>query len=243
LEELRRQHAKLLEAGKTLQSDTVELEKAITAVGAQRAETQRAVAIAAEISKQLEASRRVWKPPTKVGGSLVDAFREKVDLASRITTLRPTLSGSFHLEAAREEHQKSMAAGSPTRMASQPILLRPVEGCEQMASGDLHTYERLFKLADKSGRGSIDSDELHELMRSLGKRVSKEEIDALVQELDTDGNGTIEFKEFLQGMDHLNEFFVRQLNLGTSTPDSTTPSASSPVLQPQPPLSPLPSPL
>ena len=55
--------------------------------------------------------------------------------------------------------------------------------------------------------GSISSAELGEIMKSLGQKASKAEIQAMVDEIDADGNGEIDFPEFLTMM-------LRKMNTG-----------------------------
>jgi len=51
-----------------------------------------------------------------------------------------------------------------------------------------------------SGDGMISTAELGQVMRDLGENPSEEELKAYIDEVDTDGNGTIEFDEFLEMM-------------------------------------------
>ena len=48
--------------------------------------------------------------------------------------------------------------------------------------------------------GTISKDELKQLMTTLGLKPSKEELDAMVDEIDSDGNGEIDFDEFVTVM-------------------------------------------
>ena len=67
--------------------------------------------------------------------------------------------------------------------------------------------EGLFKKMDKDGGGSIDINELKEyVVRFGGDSVSDQDIMAIAADIDTDGNGQIEWIEFLL-------FFARSLNL------------------------------
>lgn len=59
---------------------------------------------------------------------------------------------------------------------------------------------QLFGYCDKDGSGSIDKEELGSVMHELGKDLSEEELSALMEQLDVDGNGDIDFDEFLEGM-------------------------------------------
>ncbi|URE12761.1 hypothetical protein MUK42_24323 [Musa troglodytarum] len=73
---------------------------------------------------------------------------------------------------------------------------------------DLFTEEQLtefyetFCLFDKDGDGSIAMEELSTVIKSLGLKPSQEELHGMISEVDVDGNGTIEFAEFLGLMAH-----------------------------------------
>jgi calmodulin len=55
-------------------------------------------------------------------------------------------------------------------------------------------------LVDRDGGGTISKAELGELMETLGIEASQEEIDHMVDEIDEDGNGNIDFEEFVKVM-------------------------------------------
>ena len=55
-----------------------------------------------------------------------------------------------------------------------------------------------FGLFDSDASGQIDIRELKAAMRALGFEVKNEELKKMVTDVDNDGNGTIEFGEFLQ---------------------------------------------
>merc|ERR1711977_521181 len=57
-----------------------------------------------------------------------------------------------------------------------------------------------FSLFDADASGAIDVRELKAAMRALGFEVKNEELKKMVSDVDNDGNGTIEFNEFLQIM-------------------------------------------
>lgn len=58
-------------------------------------------------------------------------------------------------------------------------------------------FKEAFMLFDKDSDGRITSSELGIVMRSLGQRPTETELRNMVTLVDTDGNGTIEFNEFL----------------------------------------------
>ncbi|PIA45097.1 hypothetical protein AQUCO_01700557v1 [Aquilegia coerulea] len=61
-------------------------------------------------------------------------------------------------------------------------------------------FEEAFHLFDKDGDGCITIDELATVIRSLDQNPTEEELLDMINEVDVDGNGTIEFEEFLNLM-------------------------------------------
>ncbi len=53
---------------------------------------------------------------------------------------------------------------------------------------------------DKDGDGTITTKELGTVMRSLGQNPTEAELQDMINEVDADGNGTIDFPEFLSLM-------------------------------------------
>ncbi|XP_012672126.2 troponin C, skeletal muscle [Clupea harengus] len=58
-------------------------------------------------------------------------------------------------------------------------------------------FKAAFDLFDSDGGGDISTKELGQVMRMLGQNPSREELDAIIEEVDEDGSGTIDFEEFL----------------------------------------------
>ncbi|KAJ6218910.1 hypothetical protein RDWZM_004722 [Blomia tropicalis] len=61
-------------------------------------------------------------------------------------------------------------------------------------------FKEAFMLFDKDLDGRITATELGIVMRSLGQRPTETELKNMVTMVDQDGNGTIEFNEFLHMM-------------------------------------------
>lgn len=69
----------------------------------------------------------------------------------------------------------------------------------------LHRFHCYFSTTDLDGDGTIDAKELHTVMRSLGQDPSEREMVEIINELDSDGNGSIDFDEFLVMMSLLQD--------------------------------------
>merc|ERR1711887_336170 len=70
----------------------------------------------------------------------------------------------------------------------------------QLSDEQLDEIREAFSLFDADASGMIDIRELKAAMRALGFEVKNEELKKMVADIDGDGNGTIEFGEFLQMM-------------------------------------------
>ncbi|XP_052768599.1 calmodulin-beta-like [Mya arenaria] len=57
-------------------------------------------------------------------------------------------------------------------------------------------YRSAFDMFDKDGDGTITTKELGTVMRSLGQDPSEQELVDMINEVDMDGNKTIDFDEF-----------------------------------------------
>ncbi|KPP62674.1 Troponin C, skeletal muscle-like, partial [Scleropages formosus] len=82
----------------------------------------------------------------------------------------------------------------------------PVGGAPTDAQADARSFlseemiaefKAAFDMFDTDGGGDISTKELGTVMRMLGQNPTREELDAIIEEVDEDGSGTIDFEEFL----------------------------------------------
>ena len=84
---------------------------------------------------------------------------------------------------------------------------------EQLTEQQKKEFRAAFDLFDKDGSGSIDSQELGVVLRSLGQQPTENELKEMIADADADGNGTIEFEEFLDVMARMMEDYTPKREL------------------------------
>lgn len=57
-----------------------------------------------------------------------------------------------------------------------------------------------FRVYDKDGAGFITTGQLREIIAELDPRLTSEDLDGIIEEIDEDGSGTMDFDEFCQMM-------------------------------------------
>ena len=63
-----------------------------------------------------------------------------------------------------------------------------------LSEGELSEFREIFNLVDADGSGEISREELGELIATLGLKASQEELDRMIDEIDVDGDGSINFE-------------------------------------------------
>jgi len=68
---------------------------------------------------------------------------------------------------------------------------------DELDDADDDTVEQAFKTLDKDGSGKISASELRELVTTHGNPMTEEEADKLIAMADTNGDGEIDYNEFI----------------------------------------------
>ncbi|XP_074656958.1 uncharacterized protein LOC141910137 isoform X2 [Tubulanus polymorphus] len=71
---------------------------------------------------------------------------------------------------------------------------------EKLTAKDLAEIRENFSLFDKNSDGTITAHEIGTVLRSLNMHPTEKDIKNMIREVDKDGNGSIEFPEFLEMM-------------------------------------------
>merc|ERR1711967_56429 len=88
--------------------------------------------------------------------------------------------------------------GSSENMSRRGAAKKKAKG--GLTEEQMDEIREAFNLFDADNSGAIDVREPKAAMRALGFEVKNEELKKMVSDVDNDGNGTIEFAEFLQMM-------------------------------------------
>ena len=69
---------------------------------------------------------------------------------------------------------------------------------DQLQEEKVTECKEVFDLFDKDKDGSITTKELGDVMRALGANPTQAELQEMINEVDQDGSGKIEFKDVLR---------------------------------------------
>lgn len=68
----------------------------------------------------------------------------------------------------------------------------------ELSEEQLNTLQTAFDAIDTDGSGAIDSKAIGTILKDCGVRISEEELEEIILEVDDDGSGLLEFEEFAQ---------------------------------------------
>ncbi|KAF9527228.1 EF-hand [Crepidotus variabilis] len=70
----------------------------------------------------------------------------------------------------------------------------------ELSEQQIADFREVFSLFDKDRDGTITAKELGTVMQAVGHDPTDAELQDMMNEIDVDGNGTVDFQEFLQMM-------------------------------------------
>ncbi|XP_074503012.1 calmodulin-alpha-like isoform X1 [Sebastes fasciatus] len=68
---------------------------------------------------------------------------------------------------------------------------------DQLTEEQINQFKETFSLFDHDGNGRITTTELGKALQALGQKPTKADLKDMIKAVDSGGNGTIEFPEFL----------------------------------------------
>jgi hypothetical protein len=80
-------------------------------------------------------------------------------------------------------------------------LIREIKAkiCERSANG-IRGIARIFKAMDENGSKTLDVDDFRWGLKDYGITISKDEASQVMEHFDRDGNGQVDFSEFLRAL-------------------------------------------
>jgi len=118
----------------------------------------------------------------------------------KIATILNTLGHNFvdeELQALIEGHDKEKT-GKINFDAFSEIAGHFLE--EEDDEAMLQELKEAFRLYDREGNGYITTKTLREILQALDDKLGPDDLDGIIQEIDTDGSGTVDFDEFMEMM-------------------------------------------
>jgi len=71
---------------------------------------------------------------------------------------------------------------------------------EEDEEGLKKELKEAFRIYDKEGNGFISTNTLKEILKELDNKLSEEDLENIIEEVDEDGSGTLDFDEFMAMM-------------------------------------------
>ncbi|XP_044472049.1 calmodulin-like protein 12 isoform X1 [Mangifera indica] len=158
-----------------------------------------------------------------------NALMEITNLSGRGRELKDRYEAEFIEGVVKEISSKLSSSTSTSASNSTSASTSASSNLINLKRLDTYSEEELkeaFKLFDKDQNGFISAAELRLFMTNLGEKMTDEEVKELIQEADVDGDGQVNYDEFVRVM---LEGVVKDISskLSSSTSTSASTSASS----------------
>ena len=108
-----------------------------------------------------------------------------------------------HGSPSPHSHPKISQSSTPNLPAPAPKLLLPFAQFQSILTNKILARDpreeilRAFDLFDEGGKGKISLQDLRRVARELGEGLEEEELVAMIEEFDMDGDGAISREEFM----------------------------------------------
>ena len=134
---------------------------------------------------------------TSKGGSEKNLFTLHLEIKQKSTTIDNRLASqpkinSITMSSSTKQKPISSTTSSSTKQQQQR---RP-----GLRDDEVEELRQAFDLFDTDGSGTIDPKELRAAMQSLGFETKNQTIYQMIQDIDKDGDGDVDFDEFLDLM-------------------------------------------
>nr|ACD11814.1 hypothetical protein [Isometrus maculatus] len=117
-----------------------------------------------------------------------------------VGTILRSMGQSFNERELRELITEVDADGSGEIEFDEFLVLTARFLLEEDSAAMEQELREAFRLYDKEGNGYINVSDLRQILRALDDKLTEDELDEMIAEIDTDGSGTVDFEEFMEMM-------------------------------------------
>ncbi|XP_032236103.1 calcium-dependent protein kinase 10 [Nematostella vectensis] len=185
----------------TTEDDEVFVETTYNTTNAENQDKQTAATVPedAKHEKHLESRHKEREKKKQIHNSGENLAKTQIEVPKEvkesIRNARKTLVGSWQRDISRT-----------------PSPVESVKEDMELTESQVREIKEAFLVFDDNGDGCITATELKKLVTSLGYNITEAELMDMMNQIDSDGNGAIDFPEFLQLMTK---------NLQDADPDDT----------------------
>ncbi|XP_013777290.1 troponin C-like [Limulus polyphemus] len=154
---------------------------------------------------------------TKMSGMAEDLTKEQVQMLRKafdmfdrekngiintnmVSTILRTLGQTFEEKDLKDLISEIDQDGSGELEFEEFMALAARFLVEEDAEAMQEELREAFRLYDKQGQGYINVSDLRDILRALDDKLTEDELDEMIAEIDTDGSGTVDFDEFMEMM-------------------------------------------
>lgn len=145
-------------------------------------------------SDQLEALKRTF--------GMFDTNNAGFVPSSKITGILTTLEIKFEEDDVKKKIEAANLAkeGEVTFDNFLNILSNYMADDDEEDEAMYEELKEAFRLYDREGNGYITTGTLKDILRELDNKLTEEDLDGIIEEVDEDGSGTVDFDEFMEMM-------------------------------------------
>ncbi|XP_067679054.1 uncharacterized protein [Haliotis asinina] len=136
--------------------------------------------------------------------------KDAVDATSILKKLTPKLKKSMHdlnvedKAGISQGNSRQVSTSSLEKTASRKSVgdeQRP-DWYEELSDDHVSAFKEVFDMLDSSHTGTLNADSLYKGLRRVDSEITRDEVEDVLRNLDKDGNGEIDFEEFLFHISH-----------------------------------------
>lgn len=117
-----------------------------------------------------------------------------------VSTILRTLGQSFEEKELQALIKEIDADGSGEVEFDEFLTLTAKFLVEEDTEAMQEELREAFRMYDKEGNGYIPTSALREILRALDDKLTNDELEEMISEIDTDNSGTVDFDEFMEMM-------------------------------------------